>query len=158
MSVAARTNAAITIVPIAFLVILIVLAIGGKLTAPPPARRTAVVAKTFDTYVWQFMRWSGVLLIPLAWIHVVIQDVLIGVHGINIDFVALRLATVGWRIYDIALLGFAFGHGMLGLRNVVNDYVTNPRLSRTLKAKLLVACVVSPPSAAAVIGGVQQPA
>ena len=159
MSVAERTNLSITIVPIAFLVILAVLAVGGKLTAPPPARRAAVVAKTFDTYVWQFMRWSGVLLIPLAWIHVVIQDVLIGVHGITIDFVALRLATVGWRIYDIALLGFAFGHGMLGLRNVVNDYVTSPRWNRTLKWGLLVAWVViTAIGAVAVIGGVQQPA
>lgn len=159
MDVAARTNAAIITVPVVFIIILIVLAIGGKVTAPPPARRTAVVAKTFDTYVWQFMRWSGVLLIPLAWIHVLIQDVLIGVHAIDIDFVALRLATVGWRIYDIALLGFAFGHGMLGLRNVVNDYVTNPRLARPLKLGLLVAWVViTAIGAVAVIGGVQQPA
>ena len=45
---------------------------------------------------------------------------------------ALRWATVGWRIYDIALLGFAFGHGLLGLRAVVNDYVTNPRWNRGL--------------------------
>ena len=157
--VAARTNMAITVVPIAFFVILGVLALGGKLTAPPSPRRAAVVRRTFDNYVWQFMRWSGLLLIPLAWIHVVIQDVLIGVHGINIDFVALRLATIGWRIYDISLLGFAFGHGMLGLRNVVNDYVTHPGWNRALKWVLLIAwIVITAIGAVAVIGGVQQPA
>lgn len=159
MDVTARTNASIITVPVVFFIILVVLVVGGKVTAPPPAGRTAAVAKTFDTYVWQFMRWSGVLLIPLAWIHVLIQDVLIGVHAIDINYVALRLATIGWKIYDIALLGFAFGHGMLGLRNVVNDYVTNPRVARPLKWGLLVAWVViTAIGAVAVIGGAQQPA
>jgi succinate dehydrogenase hydrophobic anchor subunit len=160
VDVAARTNASIAIVPILFFIILGVLAVGGKLTAPAPAGgRVVSVPKTFDTYVWQFMRWSGVVLIPLAWIHVIIQDVLIGVHAIDINFVALRLATVGWRIYDISLLGFAFGHGMLGLRNVVNDHVVNPRWNRAIKWLLLVGWVViTAIGAVAVIGGVKLPA
>ncbi len=142
IDVATRTNYSIAAVPIVFFIILAVLVVGGKLSAPPPAKRTAVLHKTFDTYVWQFMRWSGVLLIPLAWIHVVIQDVLIGVHAITIDYVALRWATVGWRIYDISLLAFAFGHGMLGLRNVVNDYITHPGWNRAIKYALFVGWVV----------------
>jgi len=98
--VAYETNLSLTIVPIAFFVILGLLVVGAKIQLPAAstARRVPVPPKTVDTYIWQFMRWSGVLLIQLAWGHVVLQDVLVGVHSIDIDFVALRFATTGWRI------------------------------------------------------------
>jgi len=120
-------------------VILGVLAVGGRVrtAAGTPRRVVAVPPKTFDTYVWQFMRWSGVLLIPLVWMHVALQDILVGVHHIDINFVALRWALLGWRIYDVALLGFAFGHGMLGLRSVVTDYVTHPGWNLVLRWAML---------------------
>ncbi len=155
--VAARTNLSLIIVPIAFFTILGVLGVGGKLASAPAGapRRVAVVRKTTDTYIWQFMRWSGVLLIPLAWAHVALQDVLVGVHAIDLDFVALRWASLGWRIYDIALLGFAFGHGMLGLRAVVNDYVHHPRWNRAIKWAMVIGWVViTAIGAVAIIGGV----
>ncbi len=157
--VAYETNLSLAIVPIAFFLILGVLVVGAKIQAPAAStgRRVAVPPKTFDTYVWQFMRWSGVLLIPLAWGHVVLQDVLVGVHSINIDFVALRWATTGWRIYDIALLGFAFGHGMFGLRSVVTDYIHNPRTVRWLIWLMLIGwAVITAIGAYAIIGGVAQ--
>jgi succinate dehydrogenase / fumarate reductase membrane anchor subunit len=101
------------------------------------------------------MRYSGVLLIPLVWIHVLIQDVLIGVHAIDLDYVALRWATLGWRIYDIALLAFTFAHGMNGLRNVLNDYVRGQRARRAFDILILIAwLVISAIGAAAIIGGV----
>lgn len=34
---------------------------------------------------WKWMRYSGLLLIPLVWFHVLIQDVLAGVHQIDLD-------------------------------------------------------------------------
>ena len=158
--VAYETNLSLAIVPVAFFVILGLLVVGAKVrpqAAASSARRVAVPAKTIDTYIWQFMRWSGVLLIPLAWGHVVLQDVLVGVHSINIDFVALRWATTGWRIYDIALLGFAFGHGMFGLRSVVTDYIHNPRTVRRLMWVMLIGwAVISAIGAYAIIGGVAQ--
>ena len=159
VDVAARTNASLTIVPIFFVVILGVLAVGGRLAPPAGAARRAVAVppKTFDTYVWQFMRWSGVLLIPLVWMHVALQDVLLGVHHIDINFVALRWALLGWRIYDVALLGFAFGHGMLGLRSVVTDYVTHPGWNRALRRLLLLGwLVLTAIGMVAVFGGVQK--
>jgi succinate dehydrogenase hydrophobic anchor subunit len=159
VDVAARTNFSVTFIPIVFFVILGVLVLGGKALAPAPAARRAIVPpKTLDTYIWQFIRWSGVLLIPLVWIHVAIQDVLVGVHAIDLDFVALRWATWGWRLYDIALLAFAFGHGMLGLRNVVNDYVTRPAWNRRLKWVMLAGWVViTAIGAVAIVGGVLRP-
>jgi succinate dehydrogenase / fumarate reductase membrane anchor subunit len=104
------------------------------------------------------MRYSGVLLIPLVWIHVAIQDVLIGVHRIDLDYVALRWATLGWRVYDIALLAFAFAHGMNGLRNVLSDHFRAPRVRRILNALILLGwLVISAIGAVAIIGGVGSP-
>jgi len=114
--------------------------------------------KNFETTAWLFMRYSGLLLIPLVWVHVLIQDVLVGVHAIDLDYVALRWATLGWRVYDIALLAFAFAHGMNGLRNVLNDYVRGTRVRRALDWLLLLGwLVISAIGAVAIVGGVQSP-
>lgn len=114
--------------------------------------------RNFETKAWLFMRYSGVLLIPLVWIHVLIQDVLVGVHAIDLDYVAMRWATLGWRVYDMALLAFAFAHGMNGLRNVLNDYLRGPRLRRVADVALLVGwLVISAIGAVAIVGGVRTP-
>ena len=121
-----------------------------------PPRRVAR-PKNFETTAWIWMRYSGVLLIPLVWIHVLIQDVLVGVHAIDLDYVALRWATLGWRVYDVALLAFTFAHGMNGLRNVLNDYVRGSRTRRALDLALLAAWfVISAIGAVAIIGGVRR--
>jgi len=120
------------------------------------APRTVAKPRNFETTAWLWMRYSGVLLIPLVWIHVLIQDVLVGVHAIDLDYVALRWATLGWRVYDIALLAFTFAHGMNGLRNVLNDYVRGRRTRRALDIALLVAwLVISAIGAVAIVGGVR---
>ncbi len=122
------------------------------------APRRIDVPATWETRAWILMRYSGVLLIPLAWIHVAIQDVLVGVHAIDLDYVALRWATLGWRVYDIALLAFAFAHGMNGLRNVLSDYVHPPGARRALNLLLLAGwLVISAIGAVAIIGGVRNP-
>ena len=48
--------------------------------------RTVKTPRTYENMAWRWMRYSGVLLIPLAWGHVLIQDVLVGVHAIDIDY------------------------------------------------------------------------
>jgi succinate dehydrogenase / fumarate reductase membrane anchor subunit len=82
---------------------------------------------SFETIAWRWMRYSGIALIPLAWIHVAIQDVIVGVHAIDIDYVALRWANIGWQVYDILLLSFAFAHGMYGLRQVTMEHFPKTR-------------------------------
>lgn len=127
-------------------------------TTSNPTVRKVAVPRNYDTWAWLFMRWSGVLLIPLAWIHVIIQDVLVGVHRINLDYVALRWATLGWRAYDMALLAFAFAHGMNGLRYIVSDYVRNKGLQKTLNWVIFIVwLVISAIGAVAVVGGVRTP-
>jgi succinate dehydrogenase / fumarate reductase membrane anchor subunit len=122
-----------------------------------PSRRVDV-PPTLETRAWVLMRYSGILLIPLVWIHVAIQDVLVGVHRIDLDYVALRWATLGWRVYDIALLAFAFAHGMNGLRNVMSDHVTSPRLRRIANVAILGGwLLLSAIGAVAIVGGVSTP-
>jgi succinate dehydrogenase / fumarate reductase membrane anchor subunit len=111
-------------------------------TTSSPTVRKAAVPHTFDTWVWLFMRWSGLALIPLAWGHVLLQDVIVGVHRIDLNYAAWRWSFLGWQIYDIALLGFAFAHGMNGLRYVVNDYVHNEGLRKNLNRAIFVAWLV----------------
>jgi len=130
----------------------------GASAQGPAAPRIVAKPRNFETTAWLWMRYSGVLLIPLVWIHVLIQDVLVGVHAIDLDYVALRWATLGWRVYDIALLAFAFAHGMNGLRNVLNDYVRGQRTRRALDIALLLAwLVISAIGAVGIIGGVRRP-
>ena len=104
------------------------------------------------------MRYSGLLLIPLAWGHVLIQDVLVGVHQIDLDYVAMRWAILGWRVYDFLLLASAFAHGVNGLRQVINDFVKSERLMRTITWGLLAFWfLLSLIGASAIIGGVRPP-
>ncbi len=125
-------------------------------TAQGPRR--VKVEKNYETYAWLFMRYSAVLLIPLVWIHVAINDVLVGVHAIDLDYVAQRWALWGWRAYDMALLGFTFAHGVNGLRTVLRDYIHQVSRRKVLDWVLLIFwLVVTAIGAVAIIGGVQIP-
>ena len=120
-------------------------------------RQLTVSIRNLETWAWLFMRWSGVLLIPLAWIHVALNDVLVGVHKIDLDYVALRWATLGWRVFDAALLAFAFAHGVNGLRHVVDDYVHDPRWNQAIRWGMFILwAVITAIGAAAIIGGVRK--
>lgn len=121
-----------------------------------PTVRKVNVAPSLDTRMWQFMRWSGVLLIPLAWGHVLIKDVLVGVHAMDLEYVRQTWAFLFWRIYDAALLGFAFAHGMNGLRHVANDYLHKENWKRAASWTILIVWfVITAIGAIALIGGVQ---
>lgn len=112
--------------------------------------------QTYESIAWKWMRYSAVLLIPLVWIHVLLQDVLIGVHRIDINYVAMRWALVGWRVYDVLLLGFAFAHGMNGLRQVLDDYIHTESLRRLVSWLLLLLWVaITAIGGIAIIGGVR---
>jgi succinate dehydrogenase / fumarate reductase membrane anchor subunit len=126
-------------------------------TTHPAVAGQPATTRNLETWAWLFMRWSGVLLIPLAWIHVLLNDVLIGVHRIDLDYVSLRWALVGWRVFDAALLAFAFSHGVNGLRQVVDEYVHNRAWNRAVKwAMWLGWAAITAIGAVALIGGVRQ--
>jgi succinate dehydrogenase / fumarate reductase membrane anchor subunit len=109
-----------------------------------------------EVLLWKWMRYSAILLVPLAWGHVLIQDVLVGGHGISLDYVALRWSMVGWRIYDFLLLAFAFAHGVNGLRQVLFDYVQSAKSRHYLALGLFAFwLLISLVGAVAIIGGVK---
>lgn len=113
-------------------------------------------SRQVEVIAWKWMRYSAFLLIPLAWGHVLIQDVLVGVHQINLDYVALRWGMIGWRIYDFLLLAFTFAHGMNGLRQVLQDYLRNEKLMQVAAWVLLgVWLIISLIGGIAIIGGVR---
>ncbi len=92
----------------------------------------------FETLAWKWMRYSAFLLIPLVWGHLILQDVIVGVHNMDLSYVAERWASLFWRIYDGLLLGFAFAHGVNGLRQVLNDYLHSETARRILNWGALV--------------------
>lgn len=104
-------------------------------TANQPER--VHIRKNFDQVAWNMMRYSAFLLIPLAWGHMILQDVVVGVHAITTDYAVERMANLGWKIYDILLLSFAFAHGMNGVRQVFRDYIHNPNTFRIVSILLL---------------------
>jgi succinate dehydrogenase / fumarate reductase membrane anchor subunit len=112
----------------------------------------------YESLAWKWMRYSGLMLIPLAWGHVLIQDVLVGVHAIDLDYVAMRWASLAWRGYDFLLLAFAFAHGVNGLRQVIHDFVKDETRMRRVSWLLLgFWALLSLIGAFAIIGGVRQP-
>lgn len=116
------------------------------------------LTRNVENVAWKWMRYSGLLLIPLAWGHVLLQDVLVGVHQIDLNYVAQRWAFVGWRIYDFLLLSFAFAHGINGLRQVLRDYVRSERSMSVIAWGLFgFWLVISLIGAAAIVGGVRMP-
>jgi succinate dehydrogenase / fumarate reductase membrane anchor subunit len=100
------------------------------------------VKKNFDQIAWTWMRYSAFLLIPLAWGHLILQDVVIGVHNMNTDYAIQRMTNLGWKTYDIFLLAFAFAHGMNGVRQVFRDYIHNPKIFQLVSILLLVVWLV----------------
>ena len=104
--------------------------------------RTVEAPRNYESVAWKWMRYSGILLIPLAWGHVLLQDIIVGVHAIDIDYVLVRWANIGWQIYDILLLSFAFAHGMNGLRQVANDFIHDQRAQRATAWVLFVTWLV----------------
>lgn len=87
----------------------------------------------FEKMAWRYMRLSGILLVPLAFGHLIIVHLINSVATINYDWVIdMRWAYFGWRLYDAGLLWFAGLHGYNGLRVVINDYIHNKGLNRTL--------------------------
>jgi succinate dehydrogenase / fumarate reductase membrane anchor subunit len=105
--------------------------------ARPKAQRSS-----FEQWAWRYMRWSGVLLIPLAFGHLLIMHIINSVYTIDYHWViTTRWAFVPWRLYDAGLLWFAGLHGYNGLRIVIKDYVTSPVTKQILYAATVIVAI-----------------
>lgn len=114
--------------------------------------------RRYHALTWKWMRYSAFLLIPLVWIHAIIQALITGGHNLSLEYVNMRWLITGWRIYDIFLLAFAFSHGTFGLRQVLVDFIRDERWYRILNWGLFIFwLIISTIGAVAIIGGVKLP-
>jgi succinate dehydrogenase / fumarate reductase membrane anchor subunit len=121
-----------------------------------PEVRKVSVRQNYESYAWKWMRYSGFLLIPLVWVHLLLQDAIVGVHQIDVGYVTARWAEIGWRLYDAGLLAFAFAHGVNGFRQVAFDYVHTETGRKTLSWVLLAGwLIISGVGAYALVAGVK---
>ena len=104
--------------------------------------------RNYETVAWKWMRYSAVALIPLVWFHVLLQDVIVGVHAIAETeggaylYVIERWGNPIWITYDILLLAFAFAHGMNGLRQVVLDFIHGAAAQRIVSYVIFILWIV----------------
>jgi len=112
----------------------------------------------YHVLAWRWMRYSAFLLIPLVWIHAIIQALITGGHNLSLEYVNMRWLITGWRIYDVILLAFAFSHGTFGLRQVLADFIRDEKWYRILNWGLFIFWLtISAIGAIAIIGGVKLP-
>ena len=118
-------------------------------------KRYATLRPNLEIMVWKYIRLSAILLVPLVWIHTIINTLIVGAENISLDLVAARWSTIAWRVYDILLLTFAFSHGVSGLRQVLLDFASSTTSRKALNALML--CfwlVLSIIGATGIIGGI----
>ena len=89
-----------------------------------------------EAWSWAFMRLSGLALVFLALVHFSITHIVNDVVETDYDFVAERWHNPLWRLFDWLLLVLALGHGVNGLRWIVDDYVRDPGRRRAVKGVL----------------------
>ena len=105
-----------------------------------PERRRGV---NWEKWGWIYMRASGVVLVVLIFGHLFVNLVAgEGVKAIDFAFVAGKLADPFWVVWDTLLLWLALIHGANGMRTIVNDYASNPKLRRILLGALLASTVI----------------
>jgi len=89
-----------------------------------------------EAWSWYFMRISGLILIFLALVHFSITHIVNDVVDTDYDFVAERWHNPAWRLFDWLLLVLALGHGVNGLRWIIDDYIRRPRRRTAVKGAL----------------------
>ena len=110
---------------------------------PTITRRKVQIKFNFERYAYLFMRISGLALLILAVGHMMIQHVLNSSGNLTLIFVAEQWNSWGWKAYDIFLLLFAIPHGVNGLRNILEDYIHNPGLMKTINIILAIFVVAT---------------
>lgn len=100
-------------------------------TVEPTVRRRRRFS--LEKWGWLFMRGSGVLLVVLIFGHLFVNLMLgEGIHGLDFEFVAGKYESPFWQWWDVIMLWLALIHGANGMRTIVNDYTTSPRVRAVL--------------------------
>ncbi len=109
----------------------------------PGYTRSSTSKGNFELYAWLFMRFSGVVLVVLIFVHLwanlIAGD---GISGIDFGFVAGKWASPLWQIWDLTMLWLAMLHGTNGVRTIINDYAERNTTRMGLKGVLYTSAVV----------------
>ena len=97
----------------------------------------------WEKWGWIYMRVSGVVLVVLIFGHLFVNLMVgEGVSALNFAFVAGKLTTPFWMVWDVLMLWLALIHGGNGMRTLVNDYATQRLTRGILKSAILAAVVI----------------
>lgn len=119
---------------------------------------TVQETQRYNAITWKWVRYSAFLLIPLVWIYSIIQALITGGHNLSLEYVQMRWLFIGWRVYDLFILAFAFSHGALGLRQVLLDYVKPAGVRKVINWVIIIFwLVITAIGAIALFGGVRMP-
>lgn len=100
------------------------------IAAPRAARNKG---SNLEKWGWLYMRVSGPLLVILIFGHLFVNLMVgDGVHAIDFAFVAGKLASPFWQVWDVLMLWLAFIHGANGMRTIINDYIQRKGLRTAL--------------------------
>ena len=109
----------------------------------PRSARTARRSTNWEQWGWIYMRVSGVVLVVLIFGHLFVNLMVgEGVSALNFAFVAGKLTTPFWMVWDVLMLWLALIHGGNGMRTLVNDYATQRLTRGILKSAILAAVVI----------------
>lgn len=105
----------------------------------PRSRKRANLEK----YGWMYMRASGVVLVVLIFGHLFVNLFLgEGIKAIDFAFVGGKWSDPFWQVWDLLMLWLALIHGTNGMRTLVNDYTSKPRIAKILNISLWAVCAV----------------
>lgn len=96
----------------------------GPMIVSSTNSRPAPTTNQFERFMWLFMRVSGFVMIFLVFLHITIMHFINDITAITGQFVFSRFAELpAWAWIDLAILFFAWLHGLNGLRIVLTDYI-----------------------------------
>ena len=81
----------------------------------------------FEVFQWYYFRLSGLVLTLLAFFHLWLNHIHTEVGELNYDLVISRLETYPiLRVVDFMLLFLGLSHGLLGIKNIIDDRAGTP--------------------------------
>jgi len=96
----------------------------GPMIVSQSSSRSAPTTSQFERAMWSFMRLSGFIMIILVFMHITLMHFINDIEQITGQFVFDRFAALpAWAWIDLAILFFAWLHGLNGLRVVLTDYI-----------------------------------
>lgn len=78
----------------------------------------------FEVFQWFYFRFSGLLLVVLAFFHLWLNHIKTEVGDLDYNLVITRLNEYPiLRVMDFLLLFLGLSHGLLGIKNIIDDRV-----------------------------------